>query len=215
VTHAAYALSPEQFLRSVAASRDSLRRPPMKLLDLLDAVRALTDDAPYAVIGGAAQMLWARKTHTDDIDLAVAAMDLDRAHARVREGQAGQRWRLPTPPDVDPERDEVFEVAHLLCEGCVVDLIRFDDPELTSEIITTATNVAELRGIPFVRPELLLVTHLLLPATRAAIAALELVLARQEAGGFDLAPVERWAARLGKSERLERTLRLAREMRLE
>jgi hypothetical protein len=63
MTSAAYALSPDALVRSFAASRDTLGKVPMKLLDVVAEVRTLTHDAPYAVIGGLAQILWARKTH--------------------------------------------------------------------------------------------------------------------------------------------------------
>jgi hypothetical protein len=65
-------VSPEQFIRSIDASRDTLRKPGLKLLEIVARVRALTADAPYAVIGGLAQILWARKSHTDDLDVAGA-----------------------------------------------------------------------------------------------------------------------------------------------
>jgi hypothetical protein len=45
------ALDPGQFLRSVEASRDTLNRKRMKLIDVVEHVRVLTEDAPYAVIG--------------------------------------------------------------------------------------------------------------------------------------------------------------------
>ena len=40
----------------------------------------------------------------------------------------------------------------------------------------------------------------------AALAAIELVAARRERGDFDLAYAERWAAQLGRTEALRRTL---------
>ena len=106
----AYALSPDAFLRSVRASRDTLRKAPIKLIEVVDHVRALTGDAPYAIVGGLAQILWARKTHTDDLDVALAADDLARAYERVRSRKAGPGWRLPRPPDHTHEANDVFEV---------------------------------------------------------------------------------------------------------
>jgi len=169
VPAAAYALSPDEFLRSVAATRDTLGKRRMKLLDIVSEVRALSMEAPYAVIGGLAQILWARKTHTDDLDLALAA------------------------PDLISVQNEPFN----------------------SEILTTSVSVSELGGIFFVRPELLLVTHLLRPGPQAAIAAVELILARREAGTFDVNESRVWAERLGRAERLDRALRHADTFALE
>jgi len=56
---AAYALSPAEVLRSVEASRDTLGKPRMKLIDVIARVEKLTNGAPYAVLGGLAQILWA------------------------------------------------------------------------------------------------------------------------------------------------------------
>ena len=183
----------------------------MKLLDTVDRVRSLVDDAPYAVIGGLAQILWARKTHTDDLDVAVATADLARAYEKVRSHRA-RGWRLPSAPDEAHEEDAVFEVYHLLFRGSVVDLIAFREESLTAEILKTAQAVPELGGIRFVRPELLLVTHLLRPGAIAALAAVELVLSRRAAGDFDLPYAERWAARVGRLEHLRRTLARADEL---
>ena len=72
----AYALNPSQMLRSVEASRATLGRVPVKLVDVVDQVTVLTGGAPYAVIGGLAQILWARKTHAYDLDVLLAAGDL-------------------------------------------------------------------------------------------------------------------------------------------
>lgn len=181
----------------------------MRLIDVVAEVRALTTDAPYAVIGGLAQILWARKTHTDDLDVALAAKDLSNAHDRVRSGAAGASWKLPEVPDRAHEADDVFEVYHLTYDGSVVDLIAFRSEPFNSEILSTARPVAELGGIRFVRPELLLVTHLLRPGPQAALAAVELLLARREHGDFDLSEVRTWAERVARTDRLERALRHA------
>jgi hypothetical protein len=185
--------------------------PRMKLLDVVDRVRALVDDTPYAVIGGLAQILWARKTHTDDLDIAVAASDLVRAYDKVRLRHA-RGWRLPSPPDKAHEHDAVFEVYPLLFRGSVVDLISFREESLTTEILKTAQPVAELKGARFIRPELLLVTQLLRPGAMAALAAVELVLARRAARDFDLPYTKRWAKLVGRSEHLQRTLARADEL---
>jgi hypothetical protein len=166
----------------------------MKILEGVDRVRALTDNAPYAVIGGLAQILWARKTHTDDLDMALAV------------GEAGPGWRLPRPHDQVHEKNEVFQVYHLLFRGSVVDLISFSDQGFTQEILQTAHAVSELGGMRFIRPELLLMTHLLRPGAPAALAAVELVLARRGFNDLDEAYAERWAARLGRVEALRRAV---------
>lgn len=207
----AYALAPSQMLRSVDASRDTLGRVHMKLIDIVHQVTALTGGAPYAVIGGLAQILWARKTHTDDLDVLLAADDLARAHAAVRDRRA-EGWTLPDPPDRPHEQNDVFEVYHLLYQGSVVDLLSYRDAAFAAEILRSAIPVPELRGIRFIRPELLLVTQLLRPGAMAAIAATELTLARRAAGGFDATYVERWAAEVGRSEALRRTFARADEL---
>jgi hypothetical protein len=166
----------------------------MKILEVVDRVKVLTNNAPYAVIGGLAQILWARKTHTDDLDMALAAGDLVNA------------WRLPRPPDPAHEENEVFRVYHLLYRGSVVDLISFGDQGFTQEILETARPVLELGGMRFIRPELLLMTHLLRPGAPAALAAIELVLARRGFNDLDLPYAERWAARLGRGEALRRAV---------
>ena len=126
------ALTPQEFLRSIDASRNTLGRPRLKLVEVVQHVRALTDDAPYAVIGGLAQILWARKTHTDDLDVALAARDLpDRAH----------------------EANDVFQVYHLICDGSVVDWITFENEAFNAESIATGETIPELGGIRFIRPE--------------------------------------------------------------
>jgi hypothetical protein len=203
------ALAPEQFVRSLEASRDTLGKPRVKLIDVVEQVRDLTQNAPYAVIGGLAQILWARKSHMDDLDVALSSRALLGAFARVRSGQAGHAWSLPKAPDKAHEADDVFEVYHLLYERSVVDLIAFRDEELNQEILTSAQRIEELGGIRFIRPELLLVTHLLRPGPTGALAAVELVIARRSTGAFDLEEARRWADRVGRSERLERVLEQA------
>jgi hypothetical protein len=124
--------------------------------------------------------------------------------SRRRRRAAG--WRLPRPPDQAHEENDVFEVYHLLYRGTVVDLLAFRDDAFMAEILDTARAVPELRGMRFIRPELLLMTHLLRPGAAAALAAVELVLARRERGDLDLQYAERWAAQLGRTEHLRRTL---------
>lgn len=211
MSNVAYALAPLQMIRSVDASRDTLGRVHMRLIDVVHQVSALTGGAPYAVIGGLAQILWARKTHTDDLDVLLATNDLARAHAEVRD-QRAEGWSLPGPPDRPHEQSDVFEVYHLLYQGSAVDLISYQDAAFTAEILTTAIPVPELRGIRFIRPELLLVTQLLRPGTMAAIAAIELTLARRAAGRFDAEYAERWAAQVGRAEALRRTFARADEL---
>ena len=181
----------------------------MKLLDVVAHVRALTDDAPYAVVGGLAQILWARKTHTDDLHVALMSPAVDAAARQVLAGLAPAEWAAPSPPDVCREADDVFEVAHLLCHGAVVDLLAFRDEEFQREILSTARPVPELGGVRFISPELLLVTQLLRPGPNAALAALELVLARTALPPFDLAYVRRWARRVDREAGLDRTLQRA------
>ena len=205
-TRCVYALEPRRALASLDASRDTLGKARVKLIDLVDRVRTLTGDAPYAVVGGLAQILWARKTHTDDLDVALTGTDVTRAYERVRGRRAGPGWRLPRPPDRVHEQSDVFEVYHLLFRGAVVDLMSFRDEEFTAEILATALPVPELRDIRFIRPELLLVTHCLRPDPLGALAAIELVIARRAAGDLDLSRCERWASRLGHLDALRRTL---------
>ena len=64
------ALPASSFLRSIAVSRATLDKAPMKLLDIVQRVNALTEGAPYAIVDRLAQILWARKTYTDDLDIA-------------------------------------------------------------------------------------------------------------------------------------------------
>jgi hypothetical protein len=177
----------------------------MKLVDLIERVSHLTDGAPYAVVGGLAQILWARKSHTDDLDIALSADWLAEAARRVREGVAEDGWSVPSP-EIAYEADRVFEVWHLAFDGVVVDLLSFRDAEFNAHLLDTAVEIAELGGRRFIRPELLLVTQLLRPGPTAALAAIELVLARLAKGDFDLDEARTWAARVGKSERLENVL---------
>lgn len=206
-----YALAPSQMIRSVDASRDTLGRLHVKLIDIVHEITALTGGAPYAVIGGLAQILWARKTHTDDLDVLLAAGDVARAYAEVQ-SQRAEGWSLPDPPDRPHEQNDVFEVYHLLFQGAVVDLLSYRDAAINAEILTTAIPVPELQGIRFIRPELLLITQLLRPGAMAAIAATELTLARRVAGRFDTAYAERWAAHVGRAEALRRTFARADEL---
>jgi hypothetical protein len=178
----------------------------MKLLDVVDKVRELTADAPYAVIGGLAQILWARKTHTDDLDVALSSAAFDQAYERVEGTRADRAWTLPGPPDRVFESDDVFKVCHLLYAGSVVDLISFKNVAFNEEIVTTAASIPELGGVRFIKPELLLVTHLLRPGPSAALSAIELVLARRARGGMDTEVTRYWARELNRAERLERVL---------
>ena len=178
----------------------------MKLIEVVHEVSKLTDGAPYAVIGGLAQILWARKSHTDDLDVALDAKKLHEALARVRDGSAGPPWSLPALPDRSLESDEVIEVAHLLHDGAVVDLLTFRDGALTTEIVSTAEPIPELGKIQFIRPELLLVTHLLRPGPLGALAAVELLIARRAGGSIDVEETRRWATRLGREARLDQIL---------
>lgn len=63
-----------------------------------------------------------RKTHTDDLDLAIATQDLQEAYRRVRLRAAGPGWSLPRPLSRAHEENDVFEVCHLTYRGSVVDL---------------------------------------------------------------------------------------------
>jgi hypothetical protein len=58
-----YALSPNEVLRSISASRDTLGKPPIRLIDVTNNAQSLIGGKPLAIIGGLAQILWARKTH--------------------------------------------------------------------------------------------------------------------------------------------------------
>jgi hypothetical protein len=196
----------------------------MKILEVAKQAQTLTDGRPYAVIGGLAQILWARKSHTDDVDVAVAAPvcvsvrslracgpDLVRAYQRVRARKA-RGWRLPKPPDEAYEADIVFEVYHLLFRGSVVGLIAFRDEALMTEILATARAVPELGGLRFIRPELLLVTQLLRPGAIAALAAVELVLARRAKGDFEIEYARYWAHAVDRGSTFERTLARAADL---
>jgi hypothetical protein len=203
------ALSPGEFFRSVSASRDTLGRTRMKLLDVVAHVRTLTNGAPYCIIGGLAQILWARKTHTDDLDVALASHDVKAALASVKAGTADTRWALPDSPDKAWESDEVIEVCHILYDGSVVDLLAFKDSAFNAAVLAEAVEVVEIGKLRVIRPEHLLVTHLLRPGPMGALAAVELVIARRAKGGFDEAVVRAWAERVGRSERLTRVLEQA------
>src|SRR5262249_17941343 len=96
--------------------------------------------------------------------------------------------------------------------GSVVDLIAFRNESFTQEIIQTAQTVSELGDIRFIRPELLLVTHLLRPGTTAALAAVELVLARRAAGDFDYAMAQQWAAAVDRKVAMDLTIARADEL---
>lgn len=184
----------------------------MKLLDVLPSVEKLTGGAPTAVVGGLAQILWARKTHTDDLDLVLATASLQEAYRKVRIKAAGAGWTLPRPLRRAHEENDVFEVCHLMYRGSVVDLLSFRDAAFTAEIIATARPVRELRGVRFIRPELLLVTHLLRPTAAAALAAVELILARRAANDLDEEDCSRWAERLGRRGAFERALARAADL---
>lgn len=212
MTAAAYALPPAEALRSIDASRDTLGRRRMKLIDLVAHVEKLTRGAPCVVLGGLAQILWARKTHTDDLDLALATQDLQEAYRRVRVRAAGAGWTLPRPLSRAHEENDIFEVCHLTYRGSVVDLLAFRDAAFNAEILGTARPVAELRGVRFIRPELLLVTHLLRPTPAAALAAVELILARRAADDLDIDYATTWADRLRKKGALERALERAADL---
>jgi hypothetical protein len=58
----------------------------------------------------------------------------------------------------------------------------------------------------FIRPELLVVTHLLRPGPEAALAAIELVIAGRKFGGLDVGEARSWAQIVDRSERFERVL---------
>lgn len=179
----------------------------MKLLDIVSRVDRLTRGAPYAVIGGLAQILWARKTHTDNLDIALSSAVLGTAYERVASHDAEPGWTVPSPPD------RVHDVYHLLLDGTVVDLLAFRADGFTEEIHRTAQAIPELGGVRFIRPELLLVTQLLRPGTRAAIAAIELVAARWEQGGIDVEYARRWAKAVGREPRLDQALQHAEALR--
>ena len=173
----------------------------MKLLDVVAHVRALTNDAPYCIIGGLAQILWARKTHTDDLDVALASEDVASALAKVNSGSAGAHWTLPNPPDI--------EVCLVLYDGSVVDVLAFKNAAFNAAIISEAVEVVEIGNLRVIRPEHLLVTHLLRPGPNGALAAVELVIARRGKCGFDEALAHDWAERVGRADRLARVLEQA------
>lgn len=185
----------------------------MKLLNLVARVQTLTNGAPYAVLGGLAQILWARKSHTDDLDVVLAAQDVHEALGRVQRHEV-DGWSEPIPPDLTEEGNEIFDVCHLLHHGAVIDLIAFRNVEFNAEIIKTARPIDDLDGVRFIRPELLVVTHLLRPGPEAALAAVELVIARKRWGGLDVDEARRWARAVEREERLDRVLAQAEAMRL-
>jgi hypothetical protein len=85
------------------------------------------------------------------------------------------------------------------CADAAVDLISHRNEAFAAEILAKAKPVRELRGIHFIRPELLLVTQLVRPGTKAAIATIELTRARRAAGSFELMYVEHRAAQVGST----------------
>lgn len=204
-----YALSPNEVLRSVRASRDTLQKVPMRLIDVATHAQQLIGGKPFTIIGGLAQILWARKTHTDDLDLVISSPSFTRAYQRVRNGEPD--WKLPSPPDRALEEDGVFKVCHLLFRGIVVDFITFKRREFTHTILKDAQFIAEFGNLPVINPELLLVTHLLRPTPQAAIAAVELLLARMEIGGFNFKYAEEWATYVGKLHAYKNAVRRAHE----
>jgi hypothetical protein len=213
IVHPVPALSPDGFLRSVRASRATLDLPPMKPLDIVAHVTTLTDGSPNAIVDGLAQILWARKTHTDDLDITLSGVPLRTAYDRVAGGKAELGWALPSPPDRAHEANDVFEVYHLLFDGAVVDLLYFREAAFNEEILATAVQVPALGGLRFVRPELLLVTQLLRPGPRAAVAAIDLVIARGDLGGLEVEYARHWARVVGKESGLDRTLSYAESLR--
>lgn len=196
-------------MRSLAASASTLGKPHVNLLSLVDRANLLTRHAPYAVIGGVAQVLWARKTHTDDLDVAIASDAWRRAVERVRRKNAPRGWRLG---ENGVESDDVFEVAHATYRGSVVDFLYFRDDAFMREVLSTAQVVAAVGPYRFIRPELLLVTHLLRPRVEAALAAVELVIARRAAGDFDEAYADRWAKHMGRAAEFARALARAADL---
>ena len=206
-----YALSPSEVLQSINASRDTLGKLPMRLIDVTTHAQSLIGGKPFAIIGGLAQILWARKTHTDDFDLAVSGPSFTHAYQRVRDDEAKPDWTLPSPPDRALEEDRVFKVCHLLFRGIVVDFITFKRHAFNHVILTDVVPVFEFSNLPMINPELLLVTHLLRPTTQAAMAAVELLVARIERGGFNFEYAEHWATYVGKLHAYENAIRRARD----
>lgn len=184
----------------------------MKLLDLVAHVRKLTKEAPYAIVGGLAQILWARKSHTDDIDFVLDPESIASAARRIQENRADAGWALPLEGAY--EADAVFEVWHMTFDGAAVDLLAFRDLAFNSHLIATAVEVPDLDGHRFIRPELLVVTQLLRPGPAAALAAIELVLARRSQGDFDVVEARTWAARLGRADRLEKVIEQSEALKL-
>ena len=146
-----YALSPNEVLRSVSASRDTLRKPPMRLINVTTHAQSLIGGKPFAIIGGLAQILWARKTHTDDLDLAVSGPSFTRAYQRVLNDEAKPDWALPSPPDRALEEDRVFKVCHLLFRGIVVDFITFKRHAFNHAILTDALPIQEFNNVRVIK----------------------------------------------------------------
>jgi len=141
--------------------------------------------------------------------VALASQDVASALATVKAGTADEHWALPTQPDKARETDDVTDVCHLLYDGSVVDLIAFKATAFNAAVLSEAVEVPELGNVRVIRPEHLLVTHLLRPGPLGALAAVELVIARRAKGGFDEAVVRVWADRVGRGERLTRVLEQA------
>ncbi len=187
------ALSPSDFLRSVSASRETLGRTRIDLLDVIAHVRTLTNNTQYCIVGGLAQILWARTTRAEELHVTLALEDV--AVARFKSGA----W----------ESDDVIEVCHVLYDGSVVDMLAFKNAAFNAAILSEAVEVVEIGNLRVIRPEHLLVTHLLRPGPNGALAAVELVIARRGKGGFDEALAHDWAERVGRADRLARVLEQA------
>jgi hypothetical protein len=182
----------------------------MKLIEVVEKVGELAGTAEYTVVGGMAQILWARKSHTDDLDVVLPADKLPECLHRARSGVSG--WAVPA--DHADEANDVFLVVHLTYEGSVVDLLAFACEPFNQEILRTAQVVPELGAVRFIAAELLLVTHLLRPGPEAALAAIELIIARRKRGGFDEAVAKRWARAVDRETRLLRVMAQADAMDL-
>lgn len=112
MTKAAYALTPRELLRSMEASSGTFADGHVDLVSVVGQVDKLTNGARLVVLGGLAQMLWARKTHMDDLDLALATSGIQEAYRRVRVRAAGAGWSLPRLRERAHEENDVFEVCH-------------------------------------------------------------------------------------------------------
>jgi hypothetical protein len=193
----------------------------MRLINVTTHAQSLIGGKPFAIIGDLAQILWARKTHTDDLDLAVSGPSFTRAYQRVLNDEAKPDWALPSPPDRALEEDRVFKVCHLLFRGIVVDFITFKRHAFNHAILTDALPIQEFNNVRVINPELLLVTHLLRPTTQAAMAAVELLVARigptntkrvsTEWSGFNFEYAKHWATYVGKLHAYENAVRRARD----